>query len=208
MKYDFLKLKDVFFKKIFKYLVLEVLLIIVFISIRKNIVDPFDIYFGLYKFTFYDQIRDLMKVIDTVFIIYMTLNYYVYDLNKSPEFTVLRKTNREYIFSKMLIILSYITVIKLVPFLLVYFMFNNGFDLYLLISGIINVIFIYMITISFVNIYSNKQYFILLIIILLFLYNLIFIINSLIIKLFIIIILFILNYFFYSTVKVYNEIIK
>lgn len=208
MKYDFLKLKDVFFKKIFKYLILEVLLIIVFISIRKNIVDPFDIYFGLYKFTFYDQIRDLMKVIDTVFIIYMTLNYYVYDLNKSPEFTVLRKTNREYIFSKMLIILSYITVIKLVPFLLVYFMFNNGFDLYLLISGIINIIFICMITISFVNIYSNKQYFILLIIILLFLYNLIFIINSLIIKLFIIIILFILNYFFYSTVKVYNEIIK
>lgn len=208
MKYDFLKLKDVFFKKIFKYLILEVLLIIVFISIRKNIVDPFDIYFGLYKFTFYDQIRDLMKVIDTVFIIYMTLNYYVYDLNKSPEFTVLRKTNREYIFSKMLIILSYITVIKLVPFLLFYFMFNNGIDLYLLISGIKNVIFIYMITISFVNIYSNKQYFILLIIILLFLYNLIFIINSLIIKLFIIIILFILNYFFYSTVKVYNEIIK
>lgn len=210
MKYNLLKLKDVFLKKILKYLIIEMLLIIVFVHINSYADECQIIYFGLYKFTFYDQIKDLIKIIDTAFIIFSSLNYYLYDLNRSPEYIILRKTNSRYLLDKIIVTFIFNAVIKIITLLIICVIFNKItiINFPIIINGIINLAFVVLVTISFVNFYSNNRFLLFIIVFGVFFYNLVLLISNPFIKLIIIILLLFTNYKCYSTQKVYNKIIR
>lgn len=208
MKYNLLLFKDLFFKKILKFYILELILIIIYLSINFNAEDCHILIFGLNKIVFYDQMRDLVRIIGTGTIIYATVSFCFYDLYRNPEFLLLREKNKNYLFKKIPVIIVYNILIKLVCFVLICVFFKQIINVNYIIIGIVNIISITLITISVISMYSRRNYIITLLLFIIFFYNLFFQIQYLILEIIIILILLILNYFKYSTQQVYNKFIK
>ncbi len=210
MKYLFFQLKDIFFKKVVKFCFLELFLILVYLKINDIDMDYTIIFFDLNKFVFYDQMRDLIKIIDITLIIYSSIVLFFYDLNRSIEFFVLREKNKSYIVKKLIIIFIYILLYKIILYFIMILLFSkfSETNMLLLIKGLLNVILYSLLSISLINLLSNHRYLLLSFVFFVFIYNLIFSINNFLILFVAIIILSILNYHCYSTQKVYNRFVK
>ena len=96
MKQKILLIKHDYFKKVLRYFLLEIILLLIYLSLNFESKDTIILTLGLNKITFYDQIRDIIRFIDTGVLTYSVLFIYFYDLKRNPEFILLREKNQKY----------------------------------------------------------------------------------------------------------------
>lgn len=207
MKQKFLLTKNDYFKKVLRYFLLEIILLIIYLSLNFESRDTIILTLGLNKITFYDQIRDIIRLIDTGVLTYSVLFIYFYDLKRNPEFILLREKNQKYIIDKLMLILIINIIIKSICFLLINFTFGQMsiLDKNLINDGLINIMFTIFTITSLLNLYSQNKYLSCFVVIGTFVYNLFFDINCFWI---VTLILVFLSFALYSSQKIYNKYIK
>lgn len=206
MKQKYLLIKNDYFKKVIKYFLLEAILLLVYLSINFANGDTINLTLGLNKITFYDQIKDIIKLINIGVIIFSILFIYFYDLVRSPEFLVLRERNKKYIIEKLILIFIVNVIISFVYLLVISLIFGqiSSLDIKLILNGFINIFFTIFTITSLLNLFSQNKYIICLIIIGLFIYNLFFNLNIF----YITIVLILFSFLGYSNQKIYNKFIR
>lgn len=207
MKQKFLLTKNDYFKKVLRYFLLEVILLIVYLSLNFESRDTIILTLGLNKITFYDQIRDIIRLIDILVLTYSVLFIYFYDLKRNPEFIVLREKNQKYIIDKLMLILIINIIIKFICFLFINFVFGQMsiLDKNLITDGFINILFTIFTITSLLNLYSQNKYFSCFVVIGAFVYNLFFDINYFWL---VTLLLLFLSFVLYSSQKIYNKYIR
>lgn len=207
MKQKFLLTKNDYFKKVLRYFLLEIILLIIYLSLNFESRDTIILTLGLNKITFYDQIRDIIRLIDTGVLTYSVLFIYFYDLKRNPEFILLREKNQKYIIDKLMLILIINIIIKSICFLLINFTFGQMsiLDKNLINDGLINILFTIFTITSLLNLYSQNKYLSCFVVIGTFVYNLFFDINCFWI---VTLILVFLSFALYSSQKIYNKYIR
>ena len=123
MKQKILLIKHDYFKKVLRYFLLEIILLLIYLSLNFESKDTIILTLGLNKITFYDQIRDIIRFIDTGVLTYSVLFIYFYDLKRNPEFILLREKNQKYIIDKLMLVLILNIIIKSICFLFINFTF-------------------------------------------------------------------------------------
>lgn len=207
MKQKFLLTKNDYFKKVLRYFLLEIILLIIYLSLNFESKDTIILTLGLNKITFYDQIKDIIRLIDILVLTYSVLFIYFYDLKRNPEFILLREKNQKYIIDKLMLILIINIIIKSICFLLINFTFGQMsiLDKNLINDGLINILFTIFTITSLLNLYSQNKYLSCFVVIGTFVYNLFFDINCFWI---VTLILVFLSFALYSSQKIYNKYIK
>lgn len=207
MKQKFLLTKNDYFKKVLRYFLLEIILLIIYLSLNFESKDTIILTLGLNKITFYDQIRDIIRLIDTGVLTYSVLFIYFYDLKRNPEFILLREKNQKYIIDKLMLVLILNIIIKSICFLFINFTFGQMsiLDKNLINDGLINILFTIFTITSLLNLYSQNKYLSCFVVIGTFVYNLFFDINCFWI---VTLILVFLSFALYSSQKIYNKYIK
>ncbi len=207
MKQKFLLTKNDYFKKVLRYFLLEIILLIIYLSLNFESRDTIILTLGLNKITFYDQIKDIIRLIDILVLTYSVLFIYFYDLKRNPEFILLREKNQKYIIDKLMLILIINIIIKSICFLLINFTFGQMsiLDKNLINDGLINILFTIFTITSLLNLYSQNKYLSCFVVIGTFVYNLFFDINCFWI---VTLILVFLSFALYSSQKIYNKYIR
>lgn len=207
MKQKFLLTKNDYFKKVLRYFLLEIILLIIYLSLNFESKDTIILTLGLNKITFYDQIRDIIRLIDTGVLTYSVLFIYFYDLKRNPEFILLREKNQKYIIDKLMLVLILNIIIKSICFLFINFTFGQMsiLDKNLINDGLINIMFTIFTITSLLNLYSQNKYLSCFVVIGTFVYNLFFDINCFWI---VTLILVFLSFALYSSQKIYNKYIR
>lgn len=207
MKQKFLLTKNDYFKKVLRYFLLEIILLIIYLSLNFESRDTIILTLGLNKITFYDQIKDIIRLIDILVLTYSVLFIYFYDLKRNPEFILLREKNQKYIIDKLMLILIINIIIKSICFLLINFTFGQMsiLDKNLINDGLINILFTIFTITSLLNLYSQNKYLSCFVVIGTFVYNLFFDINCFWI---VTLILVFLSFTLYSSQKIYNKYIR
>ncbi len=207
MKYNFLKFKDVFVKKVVRFLVLESILIFLYMKLSSS-ENLALLVFGSSSIIYSDQLLFIIKVITIMTLMYSTYHLFFYDLYNNPEFIMLRMSNKDYILKKMSLIIVFNVLYKIVTFIIMYFFFKGGIDMFDLMNGIINIIFLTLIGIMFIIVVSSKRYVLLSMIFVLFLINFVLGVNCFLIYLVISIILFIINIKVFRIQTIYDKFIR
>lgn len=207
MKQKFLLTKNDYFKKVLRYFLLEIILLIIYLSLNFESRDTIILTLGLNKITFYDQIKDIIRLIDILVLTYSVLFIYFYDLKRNPEFILLREKNQKYIIDKLMLILIINIIIKSICFLLINFTFGQMsiLDKNLINDGLINILFTIFTITSLLNLYSQNKYLSCFVVIGTFVYNLFFDINCFWI---VTLLLIFLSFALYSSQKIYNKYIR
>lgn len=207
MKQKFLLTKNDYFKKVLRYFLLEIILLIIYLSLNFESRDTIILTLGLNKITFYDQIKDIIRLIDILVLTYSVLFIYFYDLKRNPEFILLREKNQKYIIDKLMLILIINIIIKSICFLLINFTFGQMsiLDKNLINDGLINILFTIFTITSLLNLYSQNKYLSCFVVIGTFVYNLFFDINCFWV---ITLLLIFLSFALYSSQKIYNKYIR
>lgn len=207
MKQKFLLTKNDYFKKVLRYFLLEIILLIIYLSLNFESRDTVILTLGLNKITFYDQIKDIIRLIDILVLTYSVLFIYFYDLKRNPEFILLREKNQKYIIDKLMLVLILNIIIKSICFLFINFTFGQMsiLDKNLINDGLINIMFTIFTITSLLNLYSQNKYLSCFVVIGTFVYNLFFDINCFWI---VTLILVFLSFALYSSQKIYNKYIK
>lgn len=207
MKQKFLLTKNDYFKKVLRYFLLEIILLIIYLSLNFESRDTIILTLGLNKITFYDQIKDIIRLIDILVLTYSVLFIYFYDLKRNPEFILLREKNQKYIIDKLMLILIINIIIKSICFLLINFTFGQMsiLDKNLINDGLINILFTIFTITSLLNLYSQNKYLSCFVVIGTFVYNLFFDINCFWI---VTLLLIFLSFALYSNQKIYNKYIR
>lgn len=207
MKQKFLLTKNDYFKKVLRYFLLEIILLIIYLSLNFESRDTIILTLGLNKITFYDQIKDIIRLIDILVLTYSVFFIYFYDLKRNPEFILLREKNQKYIIDKLMLILIINIIIKSICFLLINFTFGQMsiLDKNLINDSLINILFTIFTITSLLNLYSQNKYLSCFVVIGTFVYNLFFDINCFWI---VTLILVFLSFALYSSQKIYNKYIK
>lgn len=207
MKQKFLLTKNDYFKKVLRYFLLEIILLIIYLSLNFESRDTIILTLGLNKITFYDQIKDIIRLIDILVLTYSVFFIYFYDLKRNPEFILLREKNQKYIIDKLMLILIINIIIKSICFLLINFTFGQMsiLDKNLINDGLINILFTIFTITSLLNLYSQNKYLSCFVVIGTFVYNLFFDINCFWI---VTLLLVFLSFALYSSQKIYNKYIK
>ncbi len=207
MKQKFLLTKNDYFKKVLRYFLLEIILLIIYLSLNFESRDTIILTLGLNKITFYDQIKDIIRLIDILVLTYSVLFIYFYDLKRNPEFILLREKNQKYIIDKLMLILIINIIIKSICFLFINFTFGQMsiLDKNLINDSLINILFTIFTITSLLNLYSQNKYLSCFVVIGTFVYNLFFDINCFWI---VTLILVFLSFALYSSQKIYNKYIK
>lgn len=207
MKQKFLLTKNDYFKKVLRYFLLEIILLIIYLSLNFESRDTIILTLGLNKITFYDQIKDIIRLIDILVLTYSVLFIYFYDLKRNPEFILLREKNQKYIIDKLMLILIINIIIKSICFLLINFTFGQMsiLDKNLINDSLINILFTIFTITSLLNLYSQNKYLSCFVVIGTFVYNLFFDINCFWI---VTLILVFLSFALYSSQKIYNKYIR
>lgn len=206
MKYTYLLLKELFLKKVLKMYFIYLLLILVYLCISFSN-DMSILIFGLNDITFFDQIRDMIRIINVAFIFYICLNYYFYDMYRNPEFHLLRINNKKYFIKKLIILFVHNIILFILSYLILSLFFRSNINVYNMVFGTFNIVFNIISVVSFLNLYSNSKYFMIIVVGILFIYNLFYDFN-LLLFLIIIIILIYINIIYYSSQKNYNKYIR
>ncbi len=206
MKQKYLLIKNDYFKKVIKYFLLEAILLLVYLSINFENGDTINLTLGLNKITFYDQIKDIIKLINIGVIVFSILFIYFYDLVRSPEFLVLRERNKKYIIEKLILIFIVNVIINFIYLLVISLIFGqiSSLDIKLILNGFINIFFTIFTITSLLNLFSQNKYIICFIIMGLFIYNLFFNLNIF----YITIVLILFSFLGYSNQKIYNKFIR
>lgn len=76
MKYEFLKLKNVILNKNLKFYLIEFIIIFVYLKVSFYDEDFTSLIFGVNKLVFFDQFRDLIKIIDITLLLYSSFNLF------------------------------------------------------------------------------------------------------------------------------------
>lgn len=207
MKQKILLIKHDYFKKVLMYFLLEIILLIIYLSLNFESKDTIILTLGLNKITFYDQIRDIIRLIDTGVLTYSVLFIYFYDLKRNPEFILLREKNQKYIIDKLMLVLILNIIIKSICFLFINFTFGQMsiLDKNLINDGLINIMFTIFTITSLLNLYSQNKYLSCFVVIGTFVYNLFFDINCFWI---VTLLLLFLSFALYSSQKIYNKYIR
>lgn len=207
MKQKILLIKHDYFKKVLMYFLLEIILLIIYLSLNFESKDTIILTLGLNKITFYDQIRDIIRLIDTGVLTYSVLFIYFYDLKRNPEFILLREKNQKYIIDKLMLVLILNIIIKSICFLFINFTFGQMsiLDKNLINDGLINIMFTIFTITSLLNLYSQNKYLSCFVVIGTFVYNLFFDINCFWI---VTLLLVFLSFALYSSQKIYNKYIR
>lgn len=207
MKQKILLIKHDYFKKVLMYFLLEIIFLLIYLSINFESKDTIILTLGLNKITFYDQIRDIIRLIDTLVLTYSVLFIYFYDLKRNPEFILLREKNQKYIFDKLMLVLILNIIIKSICFLFINFTFGQMsiLDKNLINDGLINIMFTIFTITSLLNLYSQNKYLSCFVVIGTFVYNLFFDINCFWI---VTLLLVFLSFALYSSQKIYNKYIR
>ena len=189
-----------------EYLILEIILLLIYLSLNFESKDTIILTLGLNKITFYDQIRDIIRLIDIGVLIYSVLFIYFYDLKRNPEFILLREKNQKYIIDKLMLVLILNIIIKSICFLFINFTFGQMsiLDKNLINDGLINILFTIFTITSLLNLYSQNKYLSCFVVIGTFVYNLFFDINCFWI---VTLLLLFLSFALYSSQKIYNKYI-
>lgn len=207
MKQKILLIKHDYFKKVLMYFLLEIILLLIYLSLNFESKDTIILTLGLNKITFYDQIRDIIRLIDTGVLTYSVLFIYFYDLKRNPEFILLREKNQKYIIDKLMLVLILNIIIKSICFLFINFTFGQMsiLDKNLINDGLINILFTIFTITSLLNLYSQNKYLSCFVVIGTFVYNLFFDINCFWI---VTLLLVFLSFALYSSQKIYNKYIR
>lgn len=207
MKQKFLLTKNDYFKKVLRYFLLEIILLIIYLSLNFESRDTIILTLGLNKITFYDQIKDIIRLIDILVLTYSVLFIYFYDLKRNPEFILLREKNQKYIIDKLMLILIINIIIKSICFLFINFTFGQMsiLDKNLINDSLINILFTIFTITSLLNLYSQNKYLSCFVVIGTFVYNLFFDINCFWV---ITLLLIFLSFALYSSQKIYNKYIR
>lgn len=207
MKQKILLIKHDYFKKVLMYFLLEIILLLIYLSLNFESKDTIILTLGLNKITFYDQIRDIIRLIDTLVLTYSVLFIYFYDLKRNPEFILLREKNQKYIIDKLMLVLILNIIIKSICFLFINFTFGqiSILDKNLINDGLINIMFTIFTITSLLNLYSQNKYLSCFVVIGTFVYNLFFDINCFWI---VTLLLVFLSFALYSSQKIYNKYIR
>lgn len=207
MKQKILLIKHDYLKKVLRYFLLEIILLIIYLSLNFESKDTIILTLGLNKITFYDQIRDIIRLIDTGVLTYSVLFIYFYDLKRNPEFILLREKNQKYIIDKLMLVLILNIIIKSICFLFINFTFGQMsiLDKNLINDGLINIMFTIFTITSLLNLYSQNKYISCFVVIGTFVYNLFFDINCFWI---VTLLLVFLSFALYSSQKIYNKYIR
>lgn len=207
MKQKILLIKHDYFKKVLMYFLLEIILLLIYLSLNFESKDTIILTLGLNKITFYDQIRDIIRLIDTGVLTYSVLFIYFYDLKRNPEFILLREKNQKYIIDKLMLVLILNIIIKSICFLFINFTFGQMsiLDKNLINDGLINIMFTIFTITSLLNLYSQNKYLSCFVVIGTFVYNLFFDINCFWI---VTLLLIFLSFALYSSQKIYNKYIR
>lgn len=207
MKQKILLIKHDYFKKVLMYFLLEIILLLIYLSLNFESKDTIILTLGLNKITFYDQIRDIIRLIDTGVLTYSVLFIYFYDLKRNPEFILLREKNQKYIIDKLMLVLILNIIIKSICFLFINFTFGqiSILDKNLINDGLINIMFTIFTITSLLNLYSQNKYLSCFVVIGTFVYNLFFDINCFWI---VTLLLVFLSFALYSSQKIYNKYIR
>lgn len=207
MKQKILLIKHDYLKKVLRYFLLEIILLIIYLSLNFESKDTIILTLGLNKITFYDQIRDIIRLIDTGVLTYSVLFIYFYDLKRNPEFILLREKNQKYIIDKLMLVLILNIIIKSICFLFINFTFGQMsiLDKNLINDGLINILFTIFTITSLLNLYSQNKYLSCFVVIGTFVYNLFFDINCFWI---VTLLLVFLSFALYSSQKIYNKYIR
>lgn len=207
MKQKILLIKHDYFKKVLMYFLLEIILLIIYLSLNFESKDTIILTLGLNKITFYDQIRDIIRLIDTGVLTYSVLFIYFYDLKRNPEFILLREKNQKYIIDKLMLVLILNIIIKSICFLFINFTFGQMsiLDKNLINDGLINIMFTIFTITSLLNLYSQNKYLSCFVVIGTFVYNLFFDMNCFWI---VTLLLVFLSFALYSSQKIYNKYIR
>lgn len=207
MKQKILLIKHDYFKKALRYFLLEIILLLIYLSLNFESKDTIILTLGLNKITFYDQIRDIIRFIDTGVLTYSVLFIYFYDLKRNPEFILLREKNQKYIIDKLMLVLILNIIIKSICFLFINFTFGQMsiLDKNLINDGLINIMFTIFTITSLLNLYSQNKYLSCFVVIGTFVYNLFFDINCFWI---VTLLLVFLSFALYSSQKIYNKYIR
>lgn len=207
MKQKILLIKHDYFKKVLMYFLLEIILLLIYLSLNFESKDTIVLTLGLNKITFYDQIRDIIRLIDTGVLTYSVLFIYFYDLKRNPEFILLREKNQKYIIDKLMLVLILNIIIKSICFLFINFTFGqiSILDKNLINDGLINIMFTIFTITSLLNLYSQNKYLSCFVVIGTFVYNLFFDINCFWI---VTLLLVFLSFALYSSQKIYNKYIR
>lgn len=207
MKQKILLIKHDYLKKVLRYFLLEIILLIIYLSLNFESKDTIILTLGLNKITFYDQIRDIIRLIDTGVLTYSVLFIYFYDLKRNPEFILLREKNQKYIIDKLMLVLILNIIIKSICFLFINFTFGQMsiLDKNLINDGLINIMFTIFTITSLLNLYSRNKYLSCFVVIGTFVYNLFFDINCFWI---VTLLLVFLSFALYSSQKIYNKYIR
>lgn len=207
MKQKILLIKHDYFKKVLRYFLLEIILLLIYLSLNFESKDTIILTLGLNKITFYDQIRDIIRLIDTGVLTYSVLFIYFYDLKRNPEFILLREKNQKYIIDKLMLVLILNIIIKSICFLFINFTFGQMsiLDKNLINDGLINIMFTIFTITSLLNLYSQNKYLSCFVVIGTFVYNLFFDINCFWI---VTLLLVFLSFALYSSQKIYNKYIR
>ena len=95
----------------------------------------------------------------------------------------------------------------LLSYLILCLLFRSNINVYNMVFGTFNIVFNIISVVSFLNLYSNSKYFMIIVVGILFIYNLFYDFN-LLLFLIIIIILIYINIIYYSSQKNYNKYIR
>ena len=164
--------------------------------------------FGSSSIIYSDQLLFIIKVIAIMTLMYSTYHLFFYDLYNNPEFIMLRMSNKDYILKKMSLIIVFNVLYKIVTFIIMRFFFKGGIDIFDLMNGIINIVFLTLIGIMFIIVVSSKRYALLSMMIVLFLINFVLGVNCFLIYLVISIILFIINIKVFRIQTIYDKFIR
>lgn len=165
MKYQLLVLKELFFKKYFKWLMIYLGLIIIDIfliyqTINTSFFNPEQVkaLLGIVAYNKLDFLGLLLFLYQLCITFYFGYSFFIYEYNHSPEFIVLRISHiKRYLF-KLLTIILFIIFLRIIYFLIIYLIFKNcmQFTFIIFLKNIIYYLFVVIIT--YIFIYFKKVY--------------------------------------------------
>ncbi len=163
MKYEVLKYFKFLKKRVLKWLILFILLLIIYLIIKiSNSFKTFDDITKLliiFNFKDKDFIVVLLNLFQFFLIIYIGIAYLIYEMDTSFEFVSLRIKRRKKILYSLSIVLLFNIVLRSIYYLIFKILFSQLilFDLSLYLSTILPSSLLIVIEMIIFSIYKNKK---------------------------------------------------
>ena len=135
MKYQYLILKELFFCKFWKWVLIYVLLVLINIyliyqTVESKFFNPYDIemLLGILPFSRLNILGILILLYQIFLTIYFVYSFCIYEYNHSSEFIFLRINHIKRNIFKIVLILLFIVFLRILYFAIIFLIFNKYYN--------------------------------------------------------------------------------